>query len=68
MKPETTTREDLIERLARVEPSRKAREIYLRADDATLRRNVERMEARAADVARHGHIHSTGIGFTRVES
>ncbi|PTW61420.1 hypothetical protein C8N35_102129 [Breoghania corrubedonensis] len=66
MKPETTTRDDLIERLARVVPSRKARATFLRADDATLRRIVERMEASAEETRRIGHIHSTGIGFVKI--
>ncbi len=63
-----TDRETLIEELTRLVPSRKARDVYLRRDDAALERTV----ARLREIERHsrsvGHVAATGADLRPVET
>lgn len=61
------TERDRMEReLERLEPSRRARAVHLRRDDASLAAALERMKADEDRVRREGHIASSGFGLRPV--
>ena len=54
-------RQRLTEELERLEPSTRAREIYLRKDNAGLARVIARMKEDHELARRVGHINATGL-------
>ncbi len=63
-----TDRETLIEELTRLVPSRKARDVYLRRDDAALERTIARLREIERHTSRVGHIAATGVDLRPVET